>query len=188
MAKYQVTYACGHTDTIGNGTGVVAYTAYNSDGSEFKTSNVPRYRGVENPFGHIFKIADGINVRISPTEENGGDNLSKVFVCDDPYLYNDTNYNGYMYVGNQSRENNFIKDILFGVGGEIIPSLVGGSSTEFFCDFFDNSIHTDERLCGAYLGGVAYYSSKNGLNIVFMDELIYVISSVGTRLCFLPAE
>ena len=33
---------CGHTDTLGNSTGVVAYTAYNADGSELKTSNVPR--------------------------------------------------------------------------------------------------------------------------------------------------
>ena len=57
---------CGHTDTLGNSTGVVAYTAYNADGSELKTSNVPRYRGVENPFGHIWKWTDGINVRISP--------------------------------------------------------------------------------------------------------------------------
>lgn len=34
----------------------------------------------------------------------GGDNLSKVFVTEDPNLFNDTNYEGYKYVGNEARK------------------------------------------------------------------------------------
>lgn len=180
---------CGHTDTLGNSTGVVAYTVYNADGSELKTSNVPRYRGVENPFGHIWKWTDGINVRISPTEENGGDGLSKVFVCDDPTLFNDNGYEGYRHVGNEARTNGLVKEIIFGEEGEIMPSLVGGGSTQFFCDYHWTNIPTTETLRGVMFGGYAVYDAFNGLAYAFS---VYTPSDsntgIGSRLCFIPAN
>ena len=180
---------CGHTDTIGNGTGVVTYTAYNEDGTELKTSYVPRYRGIENPFGHIFKFVDGINVRISPTEANGGDNISKVFVCEDPSKLNDTNYNDYKHVGNEARTDGFVKEIIFGEEGEIMPSLVGGGSTQFFCDNHWTNIPTTETLRLVIFGGHAVYGSSAGLS--YVSSYYNKLSSethIGTRLCFLPAE
>lgn len=180
---------CGHTDTLGNSTGVVAYTVYNADGSELKTSNVPRYRGIENPFGHIWKWADGINVRISPTEENGGDGLSKVFVCNDPALFKDNGYEGYRHVGNEARTNGFVKEIIFGEDGEIIPSLVGGGSTQFFCDFHWTNIPTTETLRGVMFGGYAVYDAYDGLAYAFS---VYAPTDantgIGSRLCFIPAN
>ena len=180
---------CGHTDTLGNNTGVVAYTAYKEDGSELKTSNVPRYRGVENPFGHILKIADGINVRISPTEANGGDNLSKVFVCEDPSKFNDTNYNGYKYVGNEARSEGYIKEIIFGEEGEIIPSLIGGGSTLFFCDYHYTSIQTTESLRAVWFGGFARNHTFAGFVISYtLGTATTADSGAGSRLCFFPQQ
>ena len=180
---------CGHTDSLGNRTGVVAYTAYNADGSELKTSNVPRYRGVENPFGHIWKLTDGINVRISPTEANGGDNLSKVFVCEDPSKLNDTNYNGYKHVGNEARTEGYVKEIIFGEEGEIMPSLVGGGSTQFFCDYHYTNIPTTETLRGVLFGGGANYGAGGGLASADSDYAPSNLNTaVGSRLCFIPAE
>ena len=179
---------CGHTDTLGNTTGVVAYTAYNADGSELKTSNVPRYRGVENPFGHIWKWTDGINVRISPTEANGGDNLSKVFVCEDPSKLNDTNYNGYKHVGNEARTEGFVKEIIFGEEGEIMPSLVGGGSTQFFCDYHYTNIPTTETLRGVLFGGNADHGAYDGLAVAnSAGAPSYSSTYIGSRLCFIPA-
>lgn len=179
---------CGHTDTLGNRTGVVAYIAYNEDGEEVKTSSVPRYRGVENPFGHIWKWTDGINVRISPTEANGGDNLSKVFVCEDPSKLNDTNYNGYKHVGNEARTEGYVKEIIFGEEGEIMPSLVGGGSTQFFCDYHYAPIPTTEALRCVLFGGRANNGSHAGLAYAYS---LYSPSnsdaSIGSRLCFIPA-
>lgn len=178
---------CGHTDSLGNRTGVVAYTAYNADGSELKTSNVPRYRGVENPFGHVWKMTDGINVRISPTEANGGDNLSKVFVCEDPSKLNDVNYDGYKYVGNEARSGGFVKEIIFGEEGEIMPSLVGGSSTTYFCDYHYTLIPTKETLRNVTFGGCAYSSANAGLVFESSETGInYITAIVGSRLCFIP--
>lgn len=178
---------CGHTDTLGNNTGVVSYTAYNGDGSEFKTSNVPRYRGIENPFGHILKWTDGINVRISPTEANGGDNLSKVFVCEDLPKLNDTNYNDYKYIGNEVRANGYIKNIIFGEEGEIISSLAGGSSTQFFCDNHTTKIPTTETLRCIAVGG--YTVDKEGAGFAYTNSSFPPSDSfvnAGSRLCFIP--
>lgn len=179
---------CGHTDTLGNQTGVVAYTAYSEDGSELKTSNVPRYRGVENPFGHLWKWTDGINIRISPTEANGGDNLSKIFVCEDTSKLNDTNYNGYKHVGNEVRSEGYVKEIVFGEEGEIMPSVVGGGSTTYFCDYHYTNIPTSEALRGVLFGGCASGGADAGLAYASSANAPSGTDAYfGSRLCFIPA-
>lgn len=179
---------CGHTDTLGNQTGTVSYTAANDDSTITKTFDVPRYRGIENPFGHIWKWTDAINVRISPTTDNGGDNLSKVFICDDPEKFNDTNYEGYSHVGNEARAEGYVKEIIFGEGGEIMPSLVGGGSTQFFCDYHYTNIPTSETLRGVLFGGLADYGANAGLaSANSYNAPSHSNSTFGSRLCFIPA-
>lgn len=179
---------CGHTDPLGNQTGFVTYTAYNEYGSELKTFNVPRYRGVENPFGHLWKWTDGINIRISPTEENGGDNLSKIFVCEDTSKLNDTNYNGYKHVGNEARSDGYVKEIVFGEEGEIMPSVVGGGSTTYFCDYHSTNIPTSEALRGVLFGGHASGGADAGLACAGSHTApSRTAANFGSRLCFIPA-
>lgn len=179
---------CGHTDSLGNGTGVVQYTVQDAKGADLKTFDVPRYHGIENPFGHIWQWADGINVRISPTKEDGGDDLSKVFVCSDPDKFNDSNYTGYSHVGNEARDYGYVKEIIFGEGGEIIPSLcTGGGSTTFFCDYHATTIPTTETLRGVVFSGGANSGAKSGFALAYS---IYApsttLETIGSRLCFLP--
>ena len=178
---------CGHTDTLGNRTGVVAYTAKDANDDEVKTSNVPRYRGIENPFGHIWQWTDGINVRISPTEANGGDNLSKVFVCSNPSLFKDNGYDGYSHVGNEARDQGYVKEIIGGEYGEIMPSVVGGGSTTYFCDNHYTNIPTTETLRGVLFGGGASYGANAGFACAYSYYAPSNSStSVGSRLCFIP--
>ena len=178
---------CGYTDTLGNNTGVIAYTVYNKDGSELNTSNVPRYRGVENPFGHIWKWIDGIIIRISPTEANGGNNLSKVFVCEDLSKLSDKNYNHYKYVGNTARTSGYVKEIIFGEEGHIIPSIVGGSSTQFFCDNAVIDIFEVEGISAVLIGSAMYSNEGGGLaSIALETPPLYKDPRLGSRLCFIP--
>lgn len=183
--SYNPFIPCGYTDSLGNGTGVVPFEMPAEYGT--LTTNVPRYRGVENPFGHIWQWTDGINVRISPTAANGGDELSKVFVCSDPSKFNDTNYNGYSHVGNEARTEGYVKRIIFGEFGEIMPAEVGGGSTTYFCDYHYTSIPTTEALRGVLFGG----SAANGASAGFASANSYNAPShtnalFGSRLCFLP--
>lgn len=180
---------CGYTDSIGNGTSSVDFsfdtdqvTAY---GSEF-TTHVPRYRGIENPFGHIWQWTDGVNIRISPTEENGGDNLSKAFVCNDPSKFSSTSYDGYTYIGDLHRSNGWCKEIIFGEGGEILPATVGGGSTNYFCDYFYTSIPATETLRGLLFGGYANHGSSAGFLCASSNHVLsHSYSTVDSRLCFL---
>ena len=180
---------CGYTDELGNRTGVVEYTMpteYNA--TETKVS-VPRYRGVENPFGHIWQWTDGVNIQISATKANGGDELSKVFVCHDPANFSDTGYNGYSHVGNEARNEGYVKEVIFGVGGEIVPKVcTGGGSTTYFCDYHYTNIPTSgSSLRGLLFGGSALHGASAGFASAFSHIAPSLSTAdIGSRLCFLP--
>lgn len=179
----------GHTDALGNGSGEVLYTVSNGDTEQPISQNVyvNRYRGVENPFGHVWQWTDGINIRISPTEENGGDNLSKVYVCEDPSKFNDSDYTGYHHVGNEARDNGYVKSFIFGEEGDIMPDEVGGGSSTYACDYHYTNIPTTETLRGGRFGGTADDGSHDGF--AYANSLRVPSSSytyLGSRLCFIP--
>lgn len=179
---------CGITDTLGNNTGEVIFkmpTEY--DSSNEVEVQVPRYRGIENPFGHIWQWTDGINVRISPTEANGGDGLSKVYVCSDPSKFKDNGYDGYSHVGNEARSDGYVKQVIFGEYGEIMPQVVGGGSTTYHCDYHYTNIPTVETLRGVLFGGHAAYGAYAGFAYARSNDApSNTGASVGSRLCFLP--
>lgn len=179
---------CGYTDSLGNGTGVVEYSMPTEYEASVKKVSVPRYRGIENPFGHLWKWTDGINVRISPNEPDG-DGLSKVYVCSDPSKFNDTNYDGYTYVGDEARNEQYVKEVIFGEGGEIIPSVRQNASNEtYFCDFHYTSIPNNETLRGLLLGASANLWENAGF-VVARSSYVPSDSAafIGSRLCFIPA-
>lgn len=180
---------CGFTDGIGNGTGVMDYTAFDENGDVFKVSSVPRYRGIENLFGHVWKIADGCNFEVNPTEAHGGNGLTKAYICNDPTLFQDTNYDGYQFIGNMPISGLWVKEIVFGEGGEILPKTLGGGSTIYFCDsyFSINDYNKSVELRDCRFGGFAYNNEVCGL---FYSSSYYVPSRAGnlyaSRLCFIP--
>ena len=181
---------CGHTDSLGNRTGVVAYTAKNNDESISKTFDVPRYRGVENPFGHIWKWTDGCNIQVSASQENGGTGLSKAFICHNPANFQDSNYANYSHVGNIDRVGGYIKEVLFGVGGEILPKLAGGGSTTYFCDnHWTNNPTSGEALRRLLFGGYAYLGAYTGFVCAITNNAPTSANAFfGSRLCFMPSE
>lgn len=57
--------SCGASDSLASGSGEVNVTVTDFGGTDTdRTFTVNRYRGHEMPFGHIWKICDGINIRI----------------------------------------------------------------------------------------------------------------------------
>ena len=173
---------CGYTDSLGNGTGVVEFSMPTEYDATVKKLNVPRYRGIENPFGHIWQWTDGINVQIEP-----GDGLSKVFVSDNPEKFNDSNYDGYSHVGNEARTEGYVKSVIFGEGGEIMPDAVGGGSTTYFCDYHYTNIPSATTLRGVLFGGCAHVGANAGFAFAYSDYApSNTDASVGSRLCFLP--
>ena len=180
---------CGHTDELGNGSGEVAYEALKEDGSVWATVYANRYRGIENPFGHIWKWTDGINIKISPTEENGGDNTSKVYVADNPANYNDTGYDGYAVQGLEARTEGYVRQLVFGEQGDIMPAVAGGGSTTYWADNHDTNIPTSEVLRGVLFGGLADGGAAAGFGHArSFNAPSIAIAYFGSRLCFIPAK
>jgi hypothetical protein len=176
---------CGHTDDLGNFSGEVSYQVdLAGDGSNIKTVYANRYRGIENPFGHIWKWTDGINIEVK-TDADGG--TSKVYVCNDPSKYVDNGYTGYEMRGLEARAEGYTKEMLLGDFGEIIPSVVGGGSTTYWCDYH-YTIITASSLRGLVFGGDALSGAHAGFGYAYSYYApSYSSTNVGSRLCFIPS-
>ena len=69
-----------------------------------------------------------------------------------------------------------------------MPSVVGGGSSTYFCDYHYTNIPTTEALRGVLFGGYAYNGSSAGFayaNSSYTPS--YTYASFGSRLCFIPA-
>ena len=51
----------------------------------------------------------------------------RCFVCSDPAKFSDSGYDGYSHVGNEARTEGYVKRVIFGEYGEIMPAEVGGA-------------------------------------------------------------
>ncbi len=180
---------CGYTDSLGNGTGYVDFTLSEESGLDY-TFQVNRYRGIENPFGHIMKWVDGILVDVHPTAENGGDDLSPIYTCYDPAKFSSTGVDDYKFIGYHVRvsSSTYISQIVFGVDGDIMGTETGGSSSRYYCDGNTSDITvTEATLCGVLFGGAAQAAAAAGLFYAGSHRAPSRTSaSFGSRLCFLP--
>ena len=176
---------CGYTNSLGNKTGVVAYTMPDEYDAETPlTTYVPSYRGVENPFGHIWKWMDGLHIKIQ-SEEAGGRSI--LYTADDPASYQDTNYDGYDEIGDIVRTRGYVKDILFDEG-EMLPTITtGSSSTKDFSDYFYTSIPASgETLHGVLFGGDASSGTDAGFAYASTHHVPASSTNFGSRLCYIP--
>lgn len=183
---YHPVIPCGTTNSLGNKSGVVDYTMPASyDSTTTTVVSVPSYRGVENPFGHIWKWTDGCKAIIQ-SETDGG--LSEFYVCDEPANFTSSGTTNYALRGNLPRNEGYVKSVLLGEYGEIMPAEVGGGSTTYFCDYFYTSIPdsgVSER--GVLFGGYASYGADAGFVFAYTNNApSSSIASIGSRLCFYP--
>lgn len=187
LNKNQPVIPCGFTDTLGNRSGVVNY-AMPAEFGEEKSVGVPRYRGIENPFGHCREFIDGIIIRAHST-----DNIN-VFVCDDPARFNSTDTSGYSHVanvgnvvGNVSGDNKerFIREIFFGETGELTPKKTEGGTSIYFCDLF-NKPSGEGIFCAIVGDGCSSWGSAGLFMQDYSHPLEYTTPNVGSRLCFIP--
>lgn len=176
---------CGVTNSLGNHTGTVDYNVIGSDGATLKTFAVPRYRGIENPFGHIWKWTDGCKCIIQ-SEASGG--LSKFYVCDDPAKFTASGVGNYDYRGDLPRKEGYVKALILGEDGEIMPLEVGGGSTTYFCDYFYTDIPSSgEAERGVLFGGNANSGARAGFVYAGTNSTPTDASAaIGSRLCFDP--
>lgn len=173
---------CGYTNEFGNGSGEKAYVVKNASGGTHATLMANRYRGIENPFGHIWKYTDGANIQVT----TGDAGLSILWTTDDPSNFSDTSYTGYDKKGNICRTNGYAKKMLLGEDGDIVSTEVGGSSSTYWCDYY-YAYTSANRMQVVLVGGYADNGSHAGLASVHTNSAPSAAArGVGSRLCFFP--
>lgn len=172
---------CSYTNEFGNGSGEKAYVVKNASGGTHATLMVNRYRGIENPFGHIWKYTDGANIQVT-TGDNG---LSILWTTADPSNFSDSSYVGYDKKGNICRVNGYAKNTLLGEDGDIIATEIGGSSSTYWCDYYYTNTSTNSLRLVA-VGGGSDGADAGFIRVNTSETPSGAYKHFGSRLCFFP--
>ena len=179
-------FTCGCTDSLGNGSGQITQQFSNTDAEGTVTSTVTRkanrYRGIENPFGHVFK--NTIDVIVHYNAETG---VNDVYYTEDRTKFSDTLSN-YEFKCSTVTVNNWYKDLQYTPQFELFVAPGTGThnqSSNYFTDYTYSSNSTANRtvFIGGRLGhgsaaGWFYLRSSSGLGVSYAD--------IGCRLVYLP--
>ena len=177
----------GSSDSLGSGSGEVTVTIQQTDSSGSNTSTITRkcnrYRGIENPFGHIWKHTDDIiSVYIS------GFNARFWYKCDSPDHF-----------GDSVSENPYYKNIaangvVTGYKSKIVTtstcdffalSCTNGSETTYWCDYNWDNTDTSEHCL--LIGSNSDYGGRAGLFALTSANGVSASSAdFGSRLTYLP--
>lgn len=177
----------GITDSIGNNTGIVEYsfTSTNADGVEtsVRKFNVPRYRGIENPWGHVWSICDDIMFK-----SDTADSEDKVYMNDDYTTYS-SNLNDHTYTGfNIPTTTAYVTQLVNNTTGDIFPDehQTAGSSNTYYCDYFyAGSTRTTARML--LVGGAAGWGLVAGWFYCYCHlDVGAAGASVSSRLTYIP--
>ena len=178
----------GSSDSLGSGSGEVTVTIQQTDSSGSNTTTTTRkcnrYRGIENPFGHVWKHTDDvISVYIS------GYGARFWYKCDSPDHFGDSISNDNPYYKNIAAN-----AVVTGYKTKIVTtstcdffalSCNNGSETTYWCDY--NWDNTDSSLHCLLIGGDSDNGVAAGLFSLTSDNVVgasYAI--IGSRLTYLP--
>lgn len=174
----------GSSDSLGSGSGEVTVTIQQTDSSGSNTSTITRkcnrYRGIENPFGHIWKHTDDV---IS-VYGNGYRTWYKSVKPNQFATNKNTSYKPFcastMVSGGYKTEIKATPTCDF-----FAISISGGSETTYWCDYNWDNTDTSEHclLIGGHSGngsqaGLFYLVSANGVGYSYVH--------IGSRLTYLP--
>lgn len=176
---------CGTTNSLGNGTGIIEYTHTNTN----KVVNVPRYRGIENPFGHVWKNV--IDVVVAGTDNS-------VYICKDYTKFGTfeggTNPTAEQLIAagyelqdfkESTITGQYVKKLVNNNQADLFPTVVGNgaSATTYYCDYHWTSATATSRTL--LIGGCSDTGSGAGLfSLHSLDGLDASSASVGTRITF----
>lgn len=172
---------CGASDNLANASGEVSRIVTNFGGSGVnRTFLIPRYRGIENPFGHIWKWCDGASVY-----HEGAGGASKFYTCNNPVNFADNTATNYDHRANLTTASTYPKFMTHDEAGIFIPREGGGASNTYFCDYYYSP-----GLISAWRallrGGSANYGADAGFGFLFTYYAAsFTTASVGARLCYL---
>ena len=173
----------GSSDSLGSGSGEVTVTIQQTDSSGSNTSTITRkcnrYRGIENPFGHIWKHTDDIN-----SIYDGGWRTYYKSIKPDQFATNKNN--SYKPLTSAA--------VVTGCKTEIrvtptcdffAEACTNGSETTYWCDYNWDNTDTSEHCL--LIGGSSDFSGRAGLFTLRSAAGVgHSSANIGSRLTYLP--
>lgn len=183
----------GTTKSLGNGTGIIEYTHTNTNAEGTSTGtkvvNVPRYRGIENPFGHVWKNV--IDVVVAGTDNS-------VYICKDYTKFGTfeggTNPTAEQLItaGYELQDfkestitSQYVKKLVNNNQADLFPAVVGNgaSAATYYCDYHWTSATATPRTL--LIGGRSVDGSLAGLfGLGSHHGLDSSYAWIGTRITF----
>lgn len=173
----------GSSDSLGSGSGEVTVTIQQTDSSGSNTSTITRkcnrYRGIENPFGHIWKHTDDVISKYEATYRTWYKSVK-------PDQFATDKNNSYKPLTSAAVVTGYKTEIRATPTCDFFAeACTNGSETTYWCDYNWDNTDTSEHCL--LIGG----SSDNGgwAGLFTLNSLTGVGSSyayVGSRLTYLP--
>lgn len=184
---------CGTTNSLGNGTGIIEYTHTNTNAEGTSTGtkvvNVPRYRGIENPFGHVWKNV--IDVVVAGTDNS-------VYICKDYTKFGTfeggTNPTAEQLIAagyelqdfkESTITGQYVKKLVNNNQADLFPTVVGNGANAitYYCVYHWTSATATPRTL--LIGGRSGCGFAAGLFLLFSRlGLGASLADVGTRITF----
>ena len=174
----------GSSDSLGSGSGEVTVTIQQTDSSGSNTSTITRkcnrYRGIENPFGHIWKHTDDVisvygnghrtwYKSVKPNQFATNKNTSYKPFCASTMVSN-----GYKTEVKATPTCDFFA-----------TSVSGGSETTYWCDYNWDNTDTSEHCL--LIGGLSDTGGGAGLFFLSSSNAVGIsYAHIGSRLTYLP--
>lgn len=173
----------GSSDSLGSGSGEVTVTIQQTDSSGSNTSTITRkcnrYRGIENPFGHIWKHIDDVISKYETTYRTWYKSVK-------PDQFATNKNNSYKPLTSASVTTGYKTEIRATPTCDFFAeACTNGSETTYWCDYnWDNTDASEHCLL---IGGGSGDGGGAGLfYLASADGVGYSYAYIGSRLTYLP--
>ena len=173
----------GSSDSLGSGSGEVTVTIQQTDSSGSNTSTITRkcnrYRGIENPFGHIWKHIDDVISKYEATYRTWYKSVK-------PDQFATNKNNSYKPLTSAAVVTGYKTEIRATPTCDFFAeACTNGSETTYWCDYnWDNTDASEHCLL---IGGSSDDGGGAGLfYLTSSDGVGYSYAYIGSRLTYLP--
>ena len=173
----------GSSDSLGNGSGEVTVTIQQTDSSGANTTTTTRkcnrYRGIENPFGHVWKHTDDVISVYNGTNKY----WSK---CYNPKYFANTKNSNYINLCGSGVTTGYKTSVVSTPTCDFFAAAcTNGSESTYWCDYnWDNTDASEHCLLisgdSDSGGGAGLFSLNSGLGVGSSS------AAIGSRLTYLP--
>lgn len=174
----------GSSDSLGSGSGEVTVTIQQTDQSGSNTSTITRkcnrYRGIENPFGHIWKHTDDVISKYETPYRTWYKSVK-------PDQFATNKNNSYKPLCSVDNVNTGYKTEIKATPAcdFFSMSVSGGSETTYWCDYNWDNTDTSEHCL--LIGGSSGHGGWAGLFALASDDGVsHSYATIGSRLTYLP--